>query len=140
MEFPTSARLSPRSKQDLKMAIGLLLMLSTITLLANAWTDVTCFVNFGVSLPYACNWGSACACGSTLITAGPGNCCVHKPPGCEGNALDVYNNCGLNALCYGPWANFGSCTGCGAGEQKQVKPCNGRTGSAQTRTIFVTCG
>ena len=77
--------------------------------------------------------------GNTI--AGALSCCVLKPPACEAIDYVSYTSCYNNPLCYGDWASYGSCTGCGTnGTQTQVQPCNGKTGAANTRTIIATCG
>ena len=118
-----------------------LVVVISIAMGANGWTDTTCKASYP-GLPYACNWGSACACGSVTTSSGTLYCCGNKPPACERNSLSIYSDCSTVSYCHTAWANYGSCTGCGSsGVQTQTQPCVSKaTGSPNTRTISVTCG
>ena len=115
--------------------------LSCLVLAVNGVTDDSCKAA-GLG-NYACNRGAVCGsvCGMGSTTVGSVSCCALKPPACEPIDTAFYTSCYYNALCYGDWANYGSCSGCGAGgSQTQVQPCNAKPGTPNTRTITVTCG
>ena len=120
-----------------------LVALCALVLRISAWTDATCKSSFGTNLQYACNWGASCACGSVTTSAGANHCCYAKPSVCAPLGGDpTFSDCSSVSYCHTSWANYGSCTGCGAGGvQKQTQPCvSGATGPPNSRTVSVICG
>ena len=123
-----------------------LVALAVLVLRISAWTDATCSAKYPNYLPYACTFGSGAACGGKCgygpTYAGTVSCCGSPPPTCAALDISLYTDCSSNSLCHTAWANYGSCTGCGAaGVQKQTQPCKtGATGPPNSRTVSVTCG